>query len=158
VAGSGGREEGDYMTGKIGFSLLLLVILLLRSHHGALAFGAVAEGIAKGANGSTAWSFGAVVDKPDEQTAKDAALETCKKNGGVNSRKLCHLIMTFENKCVASSEDPKNGTPGIGWAVSDAREQAIAEAISRCQSTAGPDRRSFCQTSHGAVCDGTAKK
>jgi hypothetical protein len=56
---------------------------------------------------------------------------------------------------VAGALDPKNGTPGAGWALGDTQKQADDEALARCRNTAG-DRRDFCKVIN-QLCDGTAK-
>jgi hypothetical protein len=142
---------------QIVIGAALLIALVLRSHV-SFAFGAVAEGLIRIPDRGTGWSIGFSINQPDEQTAKDNAVKNCKKYGGPDSQKLCQPVMTFQNKCVSAAEDPKAGTPGIGWAVGDTTEEATAAALSRCRSTAGADRQSFCETfSWKADCDGTAK-
>jgi hypothetical protein len=103
-------------------------------------------------------SLGISTNQPDEQSAKDTAVKNCRKYGGPASQKLCQPVMTFKNKCVSTAADPKPGTPGIGWAVGATGEDAMAEALSRCRSTAGTDRQSFCaNAAWKSQCDGTAK-
>jgi hypothetical protein len=145
------------MSRQIGLGVTLLIVLVLRSH-ASLAFGAIAEGIAVDPNRGTGWSLGISTNQPDEQSAKDTAVKNCKKLGGPAAQKLCQPVITFKNKCVATAEDPKPGTPGIGWAVGATGEDAMAEALSRCRSTAGADRQSFCaNAAWKSQCDGTAK-
>jgi hypothetical protein len=52
--------------------------------------------------------------------------------------------------------DPKDGTPGAGWALGDTQTQADDEALARCRSTAGANRSDFCKIDN-QNCDGTAK-
>jgi hypothetical protein len=55
------------------------------------------------------------------------------------------VVATFANQCYAQAVDPKDATPGAGWAVADTQEKADGEALARCRSTAGADRREFCK-------------
>ena len=51
--------------------------------------------------------------------------------------------------------DPKDGTPGVGWATGDTQKDADDEALTRCRTAAGK-RRDFCKVIN-QLCDGSAK-
>ena len=52
--------------------------------------------------------------------------------------------------------DPKDATPGAGWAVAEDKATAGRNALAKCMETAGEDRRSYCKVTH-SDCDGEAK-
>jgi hypothetical protein len=41
--------------------------------------------------------------------------------------------------------DPKDGTPGAGWAIAATKALAEQRAMANCQITAGDSRRDFCR-------------
>ena len=88
--------------------------------------------------------------------AKSEAIAACKNVGSDISKALCKVVATFRNQCAAIAEDPKDGTPGFGWAVADTLQEARGQALENCRDSAGPSRRDACEVSKG-VCDGSAK-
>jgi len=66
------------------------------------------------------------------------------------------VVQTFRNQCFAVAMDPKDATPGAGWAVADDKESAARAALAKCVATAGDDRRDACEVTHSG-CDGKAK-
>ncbi len=119
----------------------------------AIADGAVAVGISpKGG-----YAIGIAINKPDEESARQSALDLCRKSkdAPVTATSRCEVLDTFRNKCVASAIDPGAGTPGEGWAIAETQRAADVEAMKRCKSTAGPTRQSFCKVTDRR-CDGTA--
>lgn len=146
-------------------SVLLFALVLLPAPTPSLADGAVAVGIA--AKGVTqGYSTGYSINKANEKDAREAALAGCRnsyvasgtpENQGIReARAQCEVVTTFRNKCAAGALDPKNGTPGVGWAIGDSQQDADAEALNRCRSTAGADRKAFCVVMD-RHCDGSAK-
>jgi hypothetical protein len=135
-----------------GFIAMLFVL----NNNAALAAGAVAEGIAPGGV-QKGYSLGISSNQIDEAHAKTEAVATCQKYGDQASQKACHVVTTFTDQCATVVEDPKNGTPGAGWAIAPTMAAADEQATARCKSTAGSDRQSFC-TSVVHECDGSAKK
>ena len=88
--------------------------------------------------------------------ARQTAMNYCHKaptNG--KARSLCKVIDTFSNRCVAVSMDPKAGTPGVGWGIGDDLRAAERLALSKCEATAGPGRRTACVVTE-SNCDGQA--
>lgn len=129
----------------------------LRPHIG-VAEGALAVGLPKDvAAEGFAYSF--ALDKPTAADATAAALADCKApSQGVDQRAqaLCAVVQTFHDQCFAVAMDPKDATPGVGWAVAADKAAASRDAIAKCVATAGDDRRQFCKVVH-ADCDGAAK-
>lgn len=90
--------------------------------------------------------------------AEDRALLECRSTADAppETKKLCRVVRSFENQCVAVALDPQAGTPGAGWALGDTLALARQNALDRCEETAGRDRRGECRvTAEG--CDGKAK-
>lgn len=83
------------------------------------------------------------------EEARKRALDECHAfaNAPTKTRDTCAVVLSFRDQCVAISLDPKDGTPGFGWAVADKKEAAQSEALSRCVATAGKTRQKFCQNS-----------
>jgi hypothetical protein len=138
-----------------GVVLLFAFVVILVLNDRANAAGAVAVGIAPGGV-IKGYGYGFQGNSPNMDEAKAKALGACKtspSNPATQAR--CKVVATFTNKCVAGALDPKNGTPGAGWALGDTQKQADDEALARCRSTAG-DRREFCKVIN-QLCDGTAK-
>jgi hypothetical protein len=128
--------------------------------------GAIAEGIAPG---GVAKGYGISIrtDRPNRDAAQADALAGCRKGpektaagaaldaGQAKARARCEIVSTFSNKCAAVAIDPKDGTPGAGWATGDTQKDADQEALGRCRTAAGA-RREFCKVID-QLCDGTAK-
>jgi hypothetical protein len=140
----------------------ILVVNNRANSAGALAEGIAPGGVAKG------YGYGIHVNGPNADTARATALTACQKppkqlaSGAppdaaqAKARALCAVVATFSNKCVSMALDPKDGTPGAGWAVGDTQKQADDEALVRCRNTADANRRDFCKIT-SQLCDGTAK-
>ena len=130
-------------------------ILCAATH--ALTPAALAEGaIAIGASGNFAkdgFAFGASINKASTEEANQQALETCRKyTGAPKMAAICRVVMSFAQECYALALDPKAGTPGVGWAISDDKVKAEERAQKNCEVTAGPGRRDFCKVNQSA-CD-----
>jgi hypothetical protein len=143
----------------------LMILVAASGSEQAIAAGAVAIGIAPGgvANG---YASGYEVNAPDIATASREALAQCKKpqanasgtpanSGTLAAQAKCEVVMTFQDKCYAQALDPKDGTPGAGWAVADTEADADAQALAKCKATAGADRVAFCKV-FNSDCDGGA--
>jgi hypothetical protein len=154
------------MKRSVVVSIVALAAILIANNR-ASSEGAIAEGIAPGGV-SKGYEFSFVVNRPTTDVARTDAVARCKKtpdkvasgaapdSGNAKARALCQVVSTFHDKCVAFALDPKDGTPGAGWATADAQGQADDEALARCRSVAGEDRRDFCKVTNRS-CDGTAK-
>lgn len=123
----------------------------------AFAFGAVA--IAEPADvAKDGYSSGISYNFRTTAEAEDRAHRECQntQDAPPETRKLCKVIRSFENQCVAVALDPQAGTPGAGWAIGETLALARRDALARCEDTAGSDRRGQCKiTAEG--CDGKAK-
>lgn len=125
----------------------------------SFAVGAVAVGIAPGGV-IQGFAGGHSVDAADEKSARAAAIDGCHKSTGApkTAQNACHVVQTFKDQCYAIALDPKDGTPGVGWAVKDTQAQADEAALELCRKTSPVDRKSFCVVpASNHRCDGTAK-
>ena len=102
------------------------------------------------------FAYGYVTDYPDANQADVQALKKCRDTTIDGVRPLCEVIQDFKNQCVAVAMDPQAGTPGVGWSVAPDLHTAEAQALSKCETTAGPGRRAACAIDHSS-CDGSAK-
>lgn len=138
----------------LAFGFITVVLLpSLAVAEGALAVG-VPSDVAK-----MGFAAGEVVNKTSADEAQKGALEKCRKpNPTIDKRAqaLCTLVNTFHEQCVAVAEDPKEATPGVGWAISSTLQMAESQALANCRATAGKSRRDFCKVV-GSECDGAAK-
>src|SRR5262249_47941316 len=93
------------------------------------------------------------------EIAKAEALDGCrtKTPASPTSKALCKVVATFKNQCAAEAYDPKDGTPGFGWAIANTSQEAQQRALANCRDTAGPGRQEFCIVpDSGMQCDGSA--
>ena len=148
----------------VGLSLCALAVVCNGSARSA---GALAEGIAPGGV-AKGYEIAYRVNQASADQARSDALAQCRKgqerlasgrppdaaNGRARAR--CAIVISFENKCLAVALDPKDATPGAGWATAGTQKDADDEALARCRSVAGANRRDFCKVTNQA-CDGTAK-
>jgi hypothetical protein len=105
------------------------------------------------------FAFGYAINKSSVDQARAEALAACKRPAqGVDKRaqEHCGLAMFFRNQCFAVAMDPKDATPGVGWAVASDKATATRDAMANCRATAGPDRQNACEISR-AECDGSGK-
>jgi uncharacterized protein DUF4189 len=121
---------------------------------GALAVGLPPD-VVKGG-----FTYGYSTNYPDVNQAEAHALDSCRTTKDATAdaklRSLCKVIQDFTNQCVAVSMDPQAGTPGVGWSIANDLHTAEAQALGRCEDTAGPGRRAACVVDH-SKCDGSAK-
>ena len=108
---------------------------------GALAIGEPQHIEKRGLAIGTAYNAGT------REGAEAGALKRCLdfRDAPPDTRALCKVVKTFENQCSATALDPKAGTPGFGWAVTDKRADAEAAAMDNCRRTAGKKRVEFCK-------------
>jgi lipoprotein NlpI len=123
--------------------------------HSAAADGALAVGLpADVVRGGFASGYSYNAKTMDD--ARATAIDYCHKAPtNDKARSLCKVIETFSDRCVAVSMDPKAGTPGVGWAIGDDLRAAERQALSRCEATAGAERRAACVVTE-SNCDGRA--
>jgi Domain of unknown function (DUF4189) len=120
---------------------------------GALAVGEPSDVAAEG------FAYGFALDQASTDEASTAAMHDCQTpTQGIDPRAQaqCTVVQTFKNRCFAVAMDPKDATPGVGWAVGDDKDSASREALAKCVATAGDDRRDACEVTHSG-CDGNAK-
>jgi Domain of unknown function (DUF4189) len=135
--------------------LLISMILPVNpsAAEGALAIGLPAN-VVKGG-----FTWGNAHDRATREEARSVALDLCRNTKDAKNdaklRNLCKVIATYHDKCASVAMDPAPGTPGVGWGIADDRRSAEAEALAKCEETAGPGRRAACKVDGGG-CDGTA--
>jgi hypothetical protein len=119
---------------------------------GAIAIAAPADVAKDGYSSGISYNYETV------SAAEDRALKECResRDSSPNTRKLCKLVRTFRNQCVAVALDPQAGTPGAGWAIAATRDLAARDALRACEDTAGRNRQGKCVVTADG-CDGTAK-
>ena len=136
------------------FILFALVAAVFRpvsgSADGAIAIALPPDVVKQG------FAYGYVTDYGDANQADVQALKKCRDTTIEGVRPLCTVIQDFKNQCVAVAMDPAAGTPGVGWSVAPDLHAAEAQALSKCEDTAGPGRRAACVVDHSS-CDGSAK-
>ena len=115
---------------------------------GALAVGSTSDVARDGIAVGTSINY----QSPDE--AAQAALKRCKDyKPAPKAAAQCRSVGTFKDECYAVSFDPKEGTPGAGWAIASTKALAEERALANCQITAGEGRRDFCRIEE-SKCDG----
>jgi hypothetical protein len=107
---------------------------------GALAVGSTADVAKDGI------AVGTSINYKTADEAAQAALRRCRDyKPAPKAAAQCRSVGTFRGECYAVSFDPKEGTPGAGWAIAATKAQAEERAIANCQLTAGEGRRDFCR-------------
>jgi hypothetical protein len=102
------------------------------------------------------FAYGYVTDYANPDEADAQAMKKCRDTTIAGVRPLCTVIQDFKSQCVAVAMDPQAGTPGVGWSVAPDLHTAESQALSKCETTAGPGRRAACAIDHSS-CDGSAK-
>lgn len=127
-----------------------------------LAAGALAVGVPPDV-AKQGFAAGHKVNAPTMDDARQKAIAGCRTSvdASEQAKKLCNVVATFSNQCIAIAIDPEAGTPGVGWAVAENQKLADAQALTQCRNTAGPSRGDFCIISDKGAgsrgCDGDAK-
>jgi hypothetical protein len=139
------------MQRALGYQLITVVFCcaVLWSNHsvaeGALAVGVPADIARQG------FAYAYTNNKTSPKEARTVALTLCSSPGpnkSAQARALCKLVSNYKNQCVAVAEDPLAGTPGVGWSIADNLRAAAAQALAKCEATAGPGRRAACRVDH----------
>src|SRR5262249_47309358 len=119
----------------------------------AIAEGALAVGVPSNV-AKDGYALGIAVNSATVDKASQSALDWCRNLKGASgkARSLCRVITTFQHQCAAEANDPKPGTPGVGWAVAADQETAERMALENCLKTAGRGRREFCVVA-SSTCD-----
>jgi hypothetical protein len=141
---------------RLGVASVLVAQVLWGSE--ANAAGAMAVGIAQG-GAQKGFAYGINSNSETEAAAKEKVLDLCKhaKNANDAARSRCKLVGTMKDQCGVIAMDPKNGTPGVGWAIAADLDEAKKQALANCEVTAGPGRAGQCKVDT-TRCDGTADK
>ncbi len=126
---------------KLGCALAVVMLAGAAARaDGALAVGSTADVAKDGI------AIGTSVNYKGPEAADAAALEKCRGyKPAPKAAAQCRSVGTFKGECYAISFDPKDGTPGAGWAIAATKELAEQRAMANCQITAGDGRRDFCR-------------
>ncbi len=138
--------------------------LLALAPHPAAAEGALAVGMPADV-ARQGFAYGSSLNSATMEAARTGAIDGCRGalgNASAELRKLCKVVATFRNQCFAVAMDPKDGTPGVGWAIAENQQMADRQALDQCRTTAGASRREFCTLdvqpgARSRGCDGAAK-
>ena len=138
--------------------LAAIFLLTLSWPSGAAADGALAVGVPADV-AKSGFDYGFTNNRSSADDAKTTALELCRKPGPTKSKvamPLCAVVGSYRDQCVAVAMDPQAGTPGVGWAIAADKRSAEAQALAKCEATAGPGRRAACKVDSSG-CDGSAQ-
>jgi Domain of unknown function (DUF4189) len=137
---------------KVGCAVALILLAGAAARaDGALAVGSTGDVAKDGIAIGTSINY----KGPDE--AAKASLERCRDyKPAPKAAAQCRSVGTFKDECYAISFDPKDGTPGAGWAMAATKALAEQRAIANCQITAGEGRRDFCRIEE-SKCDGSGQ-
>ncbi len=136
---------------KIGCVVALVALVAAASSpagaDGALVVGSTSDVAKDGI------AIGTSINYKTPEDAEQAALERCRNyKPAPKAAAQCRSVGTFKGECYAISFDPKDGTPGAGWAIAASKALAEERALAKCQITAGEGRRDFCR-SEESKCD-----
>jgi hypothetical protein len=97
--------------------------------------------------------YGVSIDYASSEQAIRRALEECRKRTSQQSSRpqpeLCKIVLTFRGECIAIAMDPRDGSPGIGWAVEKTLGKAQANAMAKCQALSRGDSGGVCRLEKG---------
>src|ERR1700736_3776060 len=125
---------------KVGCAVVLVLMAGAAARaDGALAVGSTADVAKDGI------AIGTSINYKSPEEAEAAAMERCKGyKPAPKAAAQCRSVGSFKSECYAISFDPKDGTPGAGWAIAATKAVAEQRAMANCQITAGEGRRDFC--------------
>jgi hypothetical protein len=126
---------------KLGCAVAVVVLAGAAARaDGALVVGSTADVAKDGI------AIGTSINYKSPEEADAAALERCRNyKPAPKAAAQCRSVGTFKGECYAISFDPKDGTPGAGWAIAGTKALAEQRAMANCQITAGEGRRDFCR-------------
>jgi hypothetical protein len=126
---------------KLGCAIAVVVMAGAAARaDGALVVGSTADVAKDGI------AIGTSINYKSPEEADAAALERCRNyKPAPKAAAQCRSVGTFKGECYAISFDPKDGTPGAGWAIAATKALAEQRAMANCQITAGEGRRDFCR-------------
>jgi hypothetical protein len=129
---------------KLGCVVAVVAMAALASSpagaDGALAVGATGDVAKDGI------AVGTSINYKTADEAAQASLKRCRDyKPAPKAAAQCRSVGTFRGECYAVSFDPKEGTPGAGWAIASTKALAEERAIANCQITAGEGRQDFCR-------------
>ena len=129
---------------RFGYVVALIAVAAVATSP-ALADGAIVVGSTSDV-ARDGIAVGTSINYKSPGEAEKAATERCRNyKPAPKAAAQCRSVGTFKDECYAISFDPKEGTPGAGWAIASTKAQAEERAIANCQITAGDGRRDFCR-------------
>ena len=129
----------------LSVSLLAASLLLATPVKAASAFAAgIPDDIA-----TSGVAVGAGYNYDTRELAEENAMDQCHKQMSATAevRGMCKIVDHFDHRCLVVAMDPKDGTPGFGWAIADTADSAHDQALNFCRQTAGNDRGPYCVVS-----------
>ena len=130
--------------------VLALCLWLAPAQH-ARAAAALAVGVSDDPADGIAYGWAINFKTVDE--ARKKAMDNCRTyKAAPNAARFCRLIGAADKQCVALAFDPKDDSPGMGWALAGDREAARKRALDDCRAAAGA-RKDFCEMDV-VKCDG----
>jgi hypothetical protein len=94
----------------------------------------------------------AIITPPARAPKRGRSRSRAQQDAPQSTRDLCKIVDHFDNRCIAISLDPKAGTPGFGWAITDTEDGSNDQALAMCRQSAGSDRAPYCVVTLGE-CD-----
>ncbi|HUI95645.1 MAG TPA: DUF4189 domain-containing protein, partial [Xanthobacteraceae bacterium] len=122
---------------RCGVGLAVMVLAQTLACVPVGAAGALAVGVAPG-GAQDGFAFGMNSNKANAEAARQDAVKACgsAKESNDVARSRCKSVGTYTNQCAAMSMDPKDGTPGVGWAIAATSDAANKAALAKCEATA----------------------
>jgi hypothetical protein len=135
--------------------LALIIACIAAGPRPSLAGGALAIALPKDVI-KDGFAYGSAYNYPTTEEASKRALEKCQETKSDLRKKLCKVINAFQDQCVAVAMDPADGTPGVGWAITNDLLSAERIALEKCEATAGPGRAPDFDRGVSSGCGGVA--
>lgn len=138
--------------------LVAAVLLVLFGSFGAKAEGALAIAL-PGDVATDGISYGWSYNYDNAADASAHALSECRTADDAprETRELCRIVATFRDRCVAVAVDPRDGTPGHGWAIANSQSDADRDALDACERASDQKNKGYCRLIGGG-CDGKPDK
>jgi len=134
--------------------VVILLAALVSASPPAVAASALAVGVTD--DPADGIAFGYSYNYPTQGDATASALESCRSySQAPKANQQCRIIGSLDKGCLAVAFDPKSDSPGMGWAVTETREEAERRAMDDCRNAAPAERRDFCRIDI-VKCDGDA--
>ena len=122
----------------------LLITAALCAPGSANAAAALAVGVTDRPGDGIAYGYAFNYKTEDE--AKEIARSGCRGyKEAPKATPFCRIIGSVSKGCIAVAFDPKDDSPGMGWAVHEDRSTAEERALADCRTAAPSGRKQFCR-------------